>query len=341
MMLYGIAYVEPVPRLSTTATAARSGWLPAVTQQLQQHLAMLQPKQLSALMVAFARLKYTPPAEWQREYERAWDAAQCEFTPAGQVCVLWGVGFMPPAAGQQDTRVAWARKLQHALQAAVTRAASAVAAVALLKLRQAAQQQQRQGLDASVEQMKAPLNQQPGSQQEPLQQLSVRSEDETQLQTTVMDQYADQLQAAPEQPQLLASGSLLHPTDCAMAIAALARLGPTAIEQEFASFWLKQSRSQLCNMNSAELSVCLHSLGKLKLRPPGEWLQQAMACCAQQAACLTHQQLAMVFWGCARLQVRWISGFYELSLAYCKALSDRVAWECLPQCPHMLSSICG
>jgi hypothetical protein len=106
-----------------------------------------------------------------------------------------------------------------------------------------------------------------------------------------------------EQPPLLSSASLLHPTDCAMVLYALARLGPAAVETSFTSFWLRQSKSQLGNMNSKELATCCWALGRLALRPPQDWLQQHLWCTSQLASCMSHRQLAMVLWGCARLQV--------------------------------------
>lgn len=301
MLLVGVALVEPVPRLSATAAAARSGWLPLVAEQLQQHLLSMTPKQLSAVMLAMARLKHQPTRAWQQVFEQAWDKQQSQFTAAGHSAVLWGIGCMPHSVEQQEPRIAWARKVQHALQAAVSKPASAVAAVAIMKLRQAAHQQQRQHLVlcSDVLQPQPPVTAESQQQQQGAKAQATLVTSELSLQ-----QSSPQLQAQPEQPQLLASASLLHPTDCAMTISGLAHLGPAAMDSEFASFWLRQSRSQLGNMNSEELSVCLQSLGRLRLRPPEDWLQQAMACCAQQAACMSHQQLAMVLWGCARLQVR-------------------------------------
>lgn len=187
----------------------------------------------------------------------------------------------PPLTPQQQARLAMARRVQAALQTAVTRAASAVAAVAVLKLRQAAQRQQQQ------------QQQQHLDQQQPIQQ--------------PVQQPVQQPATAPpssgEQPQLLAGGSLLHPADCAMCISALARLGPGGMGPGFAAFWLRQAAAQQRNMNSAELASCLWALGRLRLRPPADWLAAHLEYTRQLAPCMNHKQLAMTLWGCARLQV--------------------------------------
>jgi hypothetical protein len=221
--------------------------------------------------------------------------------------VLWGVGSLPAAAaaaaggGAGAEQLAWARQLQAALQQSVSRPAAAVAAVALLKLRQAAQQQQPAGgaEPSSVAVAETSVSQQEGQHQ---QQHEVHMPQQPLLQLVAAGTAAT-LQQQQQETEMLSSASLLHPTDCAMAIYALARLGPRSVDPGFVAFWLRQSRSQLGNMNSQELASCAWALGRLGLHPPEEWLQQHLACSAQLAGCMSHQQLAMLLYGCARLQV--------------------------------------
>jgi hypothetical protein len=254
--------------------------------------------------------------------------------------IMWGVGVLQPVAPNQAQ---WAQKMQGALQQSVAKTATAVAAVALQKIRLAAQkqrlvqqeqleqqqaqgllqqQQQGQGGEQGAHLVQAPLQDGVAAHDAPqlqFQQQQVEQQQQQQQQQSqaphALDQppqqqgpqQADLLQAAAqqlqEQPALLASASLLHPTDCAMVMYGLARLGPKALDPSFPAFWLAQSRSQLANMNSQELATCIWSLGKLRLLPPEVWLQQHLHATAGLAHCMSHQQLAMVWWGCACLRV--------------------------------------
>jgi hypothetical protein len=310
LLLLGVACTERVPRRSTTAAAARASWLPAAAQQLQPQLGKLDPQQLSGALLAFGKLQYQPSPGWLADYKQAWDRQQGKFSAKEHALVLWGVGSMPAAAG--DGQLAWVRQLQAALQQSVSRPAAAVAAVALLKLRQAAQQQQQQdgGEALSSTAGRAMLQeQQQQQQQQDSRTMQLQQQGEQTIQQPLSGQAAAdpavaQQQQQRQQEELLSSASLLHPTDCAMAVYALARLGPHSIDPDFAAFWLRQSRSQLGNMNSQELASCVWALGRLGLQPPEDWLQQHLRCSAQLAGCMSHQQLAMLFYGCARLQVR-------------------------------------
>jgi hypothetical protein len=310
LLLLGVACTERVPRRSTTAAAARASWLPAAAQQLQPELGKLDPQQLSGALLAFGKLQYQPSPGWLADYKQAWDRQQGKFSAKEHALVLWGVGSMPAgaAAAAGDGQLAWIRQLQAALQHSVSRPAAAVAAVALLKLRQAAQQQQQQQDGGEALSSAAGRAMLQGDQQ---QQDSRTTQLQPQGQQTIQQPLSGQAAADPavaqqqqQQEELLSSASLLHPTDCAMAVYALARLGPTSIDPEFTAFWLRQSRSQLGNMNSQELASCVWALGRLGLQPPEDWLQQHLRCSAQLAGCMSHQQLAMLFYGCARLQVR-------------------------------------
>jgi hypothetical protein len=152
-----------------------------------------------------------------------------------------------------------------------------------------------------------PQPQQPQQQQQSQQQQQPQAYAQDQGPEQQDPQQLELLQAAAqqlqEQPALLASASLLHPTDCAVVLYGLARLGSSALDPNFPAFWLAQSRSQLVNMNSQELATCIWSLGKLRLLPPEVWLQQHLQATAGVAHCMNHKQLAMVWWGCARLRV--------------------------------------
>jgi hypothetical protein len=317
LLLLGVACTERVPRRSTAAAAARAGWLPAAAQQLQPHLHQLDPQQLSGALLAFGKLQYQPSADWLAEYKQAWDRQQRKFSAKELALVLWGVGSLPAAAAAAagDEQLAWVRQLQAALQQAVSRPAAAVAAVAMLKLRQAAQQQQQQQAghdELSSAAAGSALCQ--GQQQQQQQQQDSRAawSQQQAIQQFSSEQaaagFGDAMQQQQQQEELLTSASLLHPTDCAMAVYALARLGRSSIDPDFAAFWLRQSRSQLGNMNSQELASCVWALGRLGLQPPEDWLQQHLRCSAQLAGCMSHQQLAMLFYGCARLQVRPATG---------------------------------
>jgi hypothetical protein len=316
-----------------------AGWMPAALAQLQPSLHDMSPAQLSTAVMACAKLNHVPSVAWLSGFWAAWEAKQLGFSARGHATVMWGVGVVQPVAPDQAQ---WARKLQGALQQAVARAATAVAAVALQKIRLAAQKErlvQQEQLEQQQTQQGAQLEQAPlqgtGSAQHlhedvsaSVQQHDLAAHDvlqsqpqqEQQQQQQQSHAYADAqgpaqqdpqqlelLQAAAqqlqEQPALLASASLLHPTDCAMVLYGLARLGPSALDPNFPAFWLAQSRSQLVNMNSQELATCIWSLGKLRLLPPEAWLQQHLQATAGVATCMNHKQLAMVWWGCARLRV--------------------------------------
>ncbi|WIA29188.1 hypothetical protein OEZ86_011699 [Tetradesmus obliquus] len=170
-------------------------------------------------------------------------------------------------------------------------------------MERAAQQQQQQGGSQELSSAADGVQQQ-GEQQQQQQDAQVLQEPQTQqaaAETAITLQQGQQ-QQQQQQEELLSSASLLHPTDCAMAVYALARLGPASVVPEFAAFWLAQARSQQGSMNSQELASCVWALGRLKLQPPEDWLQQHLSCSAQLAGSMSHQQLAMLLYGCARLQ---------------------------------------
>jgi len=318
-------------------------WLSAAMQQLQPSLPHMSPAQLSTAAMVCGKLNHVPSTAWLSGFWAAWEAQQLGFTARSHATVLWGMGKVRPL---KPDPAPWAKKLQAALQHAVAQATTAVAAVALQKIRIAAQQQQlieqeqrQQQHEAGLAQLQevpskpqhssaaehhAPLETLDSTHQQELEQQAPPTASQQQQspqegspwQYSELDglqpqqqQEQEQLQqqqqmAVEEQPQLLASASLLHPTDCAMSLYGLARLGPSCMDPGFPAFWLAQSRSQLVNMNSQELSMCLWALGKLRLLPPQAWLQQHLHCCASLAGCMTHKQLAMVLWGCAQLKVR-------------------------------------
>lgn len=296
------------------------GWLRAAFEQLQPSLPAMSPAQLSTAALAFGRLNYVPSTAWMTQFWQAWESQQVVFSARGHATVMWGVGTIQPVKPDPQQ---WARQLQGALQVAVARATKAVAAVALQKIQLAAKKQEliqqeqleleQQPVSIVTEQLDGNVAQQSVLQQQALavvqeqQQVLSQQEDseplgEEGLELLLLQQ--GQQQDISEQPQLLGSASLLHPTDCAMVMYGLARLGHSCIDPSFPAFWLAQSRSQLGNMNSQELAMSLWALGKLRLLPPEVWLQQALQCTARAARSMNHRQLAMVWWGCARLRVR-------------------------------------
>lgn len=322
LMLLGVAGTRRRPL---------AGWLTSAVAALQPQLPSMSPAQLSTAVMALAKLQHTPSTAWLAGFWRAWEAQQVSFSARGHATALWGIGTLRPA--KFDT-APWAKKLQAALQQAVAQAATAVAAVALQKIRIAAQKerlvqqeqreqhqeqqdaaagsQQQQAVDSSAA---AAEGQEPGASSHTKQQLwhktpqqGLQQEWDEQQQGEeeeegLLSLAAQQQESVEEQPQLLGSASLLHPTDCAMVLYGLARLGPSCLDPSFPAFWLAQARSQLVNMNSQELATCIWALGKLRLLPPDAWLQQHMQCAARLASAMNHRQLAMVWWGCARLRV--------------------------------------
>jgi hypothetical protein len=340
LLLLGVSCMERVPRRSKTAAAARAGWLPAAARQLQPHLSSLDPQQLSGALLAFGKLQYQPSPEWLSAYQQAWTSKQGRFSAKDHALVLWGVGFLPAAAAAGTDQLAWAQQLQAALQQSVSRPAAAVAAVALLKLRQAAQQQE------GSTQLPAAANNAPQQQQQQQQDVQALPQPPSQqaaaAATATALQPGQQQQQQQQEEELLTSASLLHPTDCAMAVYALARLGPSSVDPEFAAFWLRQSRSQLGNMNSQELASCVWALGRLGLQPPEEWLQQHLRCSAQLAGCMSHRQLAMLLYGCARLQVGRVGVWGFAWLVRCSHDDDCVVTYssgALPSRVHVRTSL--
>lgn len=311
-MLLGVAGTRRTPP---------SGWLPAAVQAMKPHLDTMSPAQLSTAVMAWAKLGHVPSAAWLKGFWKAWEAQQLGFTARSHASVMWGIGKLNPIKPDQSL---WAKKLQDALQRVVAQAATAVAAVALQKIRIAAQkeklvqqeqleQEQQQGLQQpqQLEDTASAAQSEPAAvvtQQQPDEQQQFWLDAQQELDEVDYDEQLELLAAqqqgtVQEQPQLLGSASLLHPTDCAMVIYGLARLGPKCLDPNFPAFWLAQSRSQLVNMNSQELATCMWALGKLRLLAPEAWLQQHLQCTARLASGMTHRQLAMVWWGCARLRV--------------------------------------
>jgi hypothetical protein len=300
-----------------------AGWLSTAAATLQPQLPTMSPAQLSTAVMALAKLQHVPSTAWLAGFWRAWEAQQVSFSARSHASVLWGIGTLRPVRPDQAK---WAKKLQAALQQAVAQAATAVAAVALQKIRIAAQkeklvqqeqrEQQQVGDDAPQQQpvaapaaaAAAEVQQHAASQTQPQQLLhDTLEQDWDEQQQGQEDELlllaAHQQESVQEQPQLLGSASLLHPTDCAMVMYGLARLGPSCLDPSFPAFWLAQARSQLVNMNSQELATSIWALGKLRLLPPEAWLQQHLQCAARLASAMSHKQLAMVWWGCARLRV--------------------------------------
>jgi hypothetical protein len=271
-------------------------------------------------MLALAKLQHLPPQAWMAAFWGAWQAQQATFSTKGHATIMWGMGSISGSSGDGAGRQQQQQQQQQAVFArqvhAVARTAKAVAGVALQKLRLAALQQQQQSQaqqpaqqpvleqgTAILQQAEQQQQQQPTTQ--PLLQQQQPPVSQPQLEAPMPHASAP---AGEEQPQLLTSASLLHPTDCAMVLYGLARLGPSALDASFPPFWLAQARAQQANMNSQELATCLWALAKLRLQPPEPWLQQHLACSARLAACMSHRQLAMVLWGCARMRVSRLAG---------------------------------
>jgi hypothetical protein len=323
------------------------GWLQPAAGQLQARLGGMSPSQLSTSMLAIAKLNYTPSPAWMAAFWAAWEGQQAGFSTKGHATILWGVGTIKPGGGSSSSdsssqQAEFARRVQAALQHAVARTAKAVAAVALQKLKQAALQQQLAGQQpaAAPQEQQQPAQLHAPAQQQPQQQ---QPQPQPQPQQQQLPQQQQQQPLPPpgrasgeEQPQLLSSASLLHPTDCAMMLYGLARLGPACVDPSFPGFWLAQAHTQQANMNSQELSICLWGLGKLQLQPPEAWLAQHMACTARLARCMSHRQLAMVLWSCARLRVRAIAADVGLLCVGCwltqpvAATDIAAAAPCLP-----------
>lgn len=290
---------------------------------LQSQLPHMSPAQLSTAIMTCAQLNYMPTRSWLSDFGSCWEEQQLHCSAREHATIMWALGVIRPRIHLRDD---WAKKLQAALQQVVARAATAVAAVALQKIRLAGQQKQSQ-LHAAVQQH-VQLSQQQDEQssaatavmahsvaahdQNPS-QTEQRHQHECQVTTGMASGHGEggaqdeelQLQQNPvqQQPELLGSASLLHPTDCAMALYGLGRLGPSSLAPGFPGFWLAQARVQLVNMNTQELTMCLWSLAKLHLRPPESWLQQHLDCSARLARAMTHRQLAMTWWSCAKLRV--------------------------------------
>jgi hypothetical protein len=294
------------------------GWRQAAAATLQPTLSTLSPVQLSTAVMAMAKLQHVPSTAWLKQFWQSWEAQQLQFSARSHASVIWAIGTIHPLTPHRN---AWIKKLQAACQQTVAQATTAVAAVALQKIQLAAHrerlvqqeqqkqaQQQQQGASAQEQQLGLPDAKQGAGQALQLQQHQHQQQSWEDLQLEYDQQEelsaAEQQQLIEEQPQLLASASLLHPTDCAMVVYGLARLGPSCLNPSFPAFWLAQSRSQLVNMNSQELATCLWALAKLRLLPPEAWLQQHLQCSARMASVMSHQQLAMVWWGCAKLRVR-------------------------------------
>lgn len=338
------------------------GWRQGAAAALQPALCRLSPAQLSTAVMAMAKLQHVPSTAWLQQFWQSWEAQQLQFSARSHASVMWAIGTIRPYKPDQNP---WVKKLQAACQQAVAQATTAVAAVALQKIRLAAQrerlvqqeqleQQQQQDAPAQQQQLGSANSGQGADQasQPPLQQQQSWEELQFDYVEQVELSAAEQQHLIQEQPQLLASASLLHPTDCAMVMYGLARLGRSCLDPSFPAFWLAQSRSQLVNMNSQELATCLWALGKLRLLPPEAWLQQHLQCSARMASVMSHKQLAMVWWGCAKLRVSeaacavlwgsdWVRGqrfASGLKLGHRAAHSFRTA--SIPLCKHVNPTVC-
>lgn len=101
----------------------------------------------------------------------------------------------------------------------------------------------------------------------------------------------------------------LSPSHCTMLLLGLARLQhPSLIHPQLMPYWLQQAAAAMPSAAAGELAGWGWALGRLRYRPDAAWLKAYLGAVAARRRELDPQEMVMVLWGLARLQVRGEQG---------------------------------
>lgn len=89
-----------------------------------------------------------------------------------------------------------------------------------------------------------------------------------------------------------------------MLLLGLARLQhPSLIHPQLMPYWLQQAAAAMPSAAAGELAGWGWALGRLRYRPDAAWLKAYLGAVAATRRELDPQEMVMVLWGLARLQV--------------------------------------
>eukprot|EP00775_Hariotina_reticulata_P013643 gene13643-13766_t len=101
MLLLGVANMSGV--------SPAASWCAPVQQAVLTQLHLMNPSQLSNVMLAFGKLQMAPSPAFMRAYQAAWEARMPELTAKDHAMVLWG--FMPNVRATAELLMAIAEQL--------------------------------------------------------------------------------------------------------------------------------------------------------------------------------------------------------------------------------------